>query len=59
MAWAMSQKSDKPRERGGGYTNDHLITFSKTDHEGEGSKMPKILFTWFMDDPILKMGEKR
>ena len=28
------------------------LLFSKSDHEGErGSKIPKILTTWFMNDP--------
>ena len=47
----------KSRESWGGLPNDHFITyallFSKSDHErGEGSKIPKILIMWFMDDPL-------
>ena len=41
-----------------GWPNDHFITsalFSKvTTKEGGGSKIPKILTTWFMDDPFKK-----
>ena len=44
------------RGRGVGQINAHFITkalFSKSDHEGgEGSKIPKNLTTWFMDDPL-------